>query len=95
VMFSISVSLLQVINRTSLGIESDSPAIYDLRRMVYLDIFLIEDSDSWVLIVYYIGSVSVNSRAIIVFLLRSVSVQVRVRSGSGGYYNAFLGREVD
>jgi hypothetical protein len=27
-------------------------------------------------------------------VLRSVSVQVRVGSGSGGYYNAFPGREV-
>jgi hypothetical protein len=44
--------------------------------------------------VYYVGSVSVNSRAIMVFLLKFVSVQVRVGSGSGGYYNAFLGREV-
>jgi hypothetical protein len=51
--FSISVSLLQVINRTSLGTESGSPAIP---------------------IVYYMGSVLVDSRTIIVFLLRSVSV---------------------
>jgi hypothetical protein len=54
----------------------------------------LEDSDSWVSMVYYMGSVSVNDRTIIVFLLRSVSVQVRVRSGAGGYYNTFLGREV-
>jgi hypothetical protein len=39
--------------------------------------------------------ISVDSRTIIVFLLRSVSVQVRVRSGLGEYYNIFLGREVD
>jgi hypothetical protein len=45
--------------------------------------------------VYYVGSVLVDGRTIIVFLLRSVSVQVRVASGSEGYYNAFLGREVD
>jgi hypothetical protein len=94
-MFSISVSLLQVINRTSLGAESGSPAMYDLRRIVCFDIVLIEDSDSWVPMVCYMGSVLVDSRAIIVFLLRSVSVQVRVGSGSGGYYNTFLGREVD
>jgi hypothetical protein len=93
-MFSMSVSLLQVINRTSSGAESDSPAIYDSRRIICFDIVLIEDSDSWVPMVYYMGSVSVNSRAMMVFLLRSVSVQVRIRSGSGGYYNAFLGREV-
>jgi hypothetical protein len=69
-----SVSLLQVINRTSSNAKSDSPTIYDLRRMICFDVVLIEDSDSWVSIVYYMGSVSVNSRAIIVFLLRSVSV---------------------
>jgi hypothetical protein len=55
---------------------------------------LIEDSNSWVPMVYYVGLVLVNGRAIIVFLLRSVSVQVRVGSELGGYYNAFLGREV-
>jgi hypothetical protein len=44
--------------------------------------------------VYYVDSVLVNSRIIMVFLLRSVSVQVRIRSGSEEYYNAFLGREV-
>jgi hypothetical protein len=62
--------------------------------MIYFDIVLIEDSNSWIPIVYYMGLISVNGRTIIVFLLRSVSVQVRVRSGSGEYYNTFLGREV-
>jgi hypothetical protein len=73
-MFLISVSLLQVINRTSLGTESGSPAMYDSRRIIYFDVVLIKDSDFWVSIVYYMDLVSVNSRAIIVFLLRSVSV---------------------
>jgi hypothetical protein len=72
--FSMSVSLLQVINRTSLNTESGSPAIYNSRRMVYFDVVLIKDSDSWVPMVYYVGSISVNSRAMMVFLLRSVSV---------------------
>jgi hypothetical protein len=44
--------------------------------------------------VYYMGLVSVDGRTIMIFLLRSVSVQIRVRSGLGGYYNTFLGREV-
>jgi hypothetical protein len=90
-----SVSLLQVINRTSLGTKSSSPTIYNLRRIIYFNIVLIEDSDSWIPIVYYIGLVSVNGRTIIVFLLKSVSVQIRVTSGSGEYYNTFLGREID
>jgi hypothetical protein len=45
-MFSISVSLLQVINRTNSGAKSGSPAIYNSRRIVYFDVVLIEDSDS-------------------------------------------------
>jgi hypothetical protein len=73
-MFSISVSLLQIINRMSLNTKSGSPAIYNLRRIVYFDVVLIEDSNSWILIVYYMGLVLINSRIIIVFLLRSVSV---------------------
>jgi hypothetical protein len=44
--------------------------------------------------IYYMGSVSVDGRIIIVFLLRFVSVQVRVGSGSEEYYNVFPGREV-
>jgi hypothetical protein len=44
-MFLISVSLLQIINRTSLGTKFSSPAIYNLRRIVCFDIVLIEDSD--------------------------------------------------
>jgi hypothetical protein len=39
-------------------------------------------------------SVSINGRAIIVFLLRFVSVQIRIKSGSEEYYNIFLGREM-
>jgi hypothetical protein len=73
-MFSMSVSLLQVINYTSSDTESGSPTIYNSRRIIYFDVVLIEDSDSWGPIVYYVDSVSVNSRAMMVFLLRSVSV---------------------
>jgi hypothetical protein len=45
-MFSIFVSLLQIINRTSSGVESGSPTIYNSRRIVCFDVVLIEDSDS-------------------------------------------------
>jgi hypothetical protein len=45
-MFSISVLLLQVINRTSSGAKSGSPTIYNSRRIVWFDVVFIEDSGS-------------------------------------------------
>jgi hypothetical protein len=57
-MSSMSVLLLQVMNRTSSGAKSGSFAMYDSRRAVCSDVVFIEGSGSWGPVFYYLGSES-------------------------------------
>jgi hypothetical protein len=63
---SISVLLLQIINRTSSSAESSLSTIYNSRRIICFDIVFIEGSNFWSPAFCYLNLVSVDNRVIMI-----------------------------